>query len=40
MDLIINQMMEFQVVHVSDGYRAVKILTGTAITQAYFTITA
>ena len=38
MDLIIYQMMELQVVHVSDGYRAVKIFSGTAVAQADFTV--
>ena len=33
MNLIINQMMQFQVVHVSDGNRAVEILAGTSIAQ-------
>lgn len=38
MDLIVNQMVQFQVVHVSDGYRTVKIFTGTSISQSYFSV--
>ena len=38
MDLIVYQMMQLQIMHVSDGYRAVEILTGTAISQTYFTV--
>jgi len=40
MDLIVNQVMQFQVVHVSDGYRAVEVLTGTSITQSYLTVSS
>ena len=40
MDLIIYQMMQFQVMHVSDGYCAVEVFAGTSITKTYFTITA
>ena len=38
MNLIIYQMMELQVMHVSNSYRAVKIFSGTAITQADLSI--
>ena len=38
MDLIINQMMQFQVVHVSDCYTTVEILAGTSVTKLYLTI--
>ena len=37
-DLIVYQVMQFQVMHVSDGYRAVEILTGTTVTKSYLTI--
>ena len=38
MNLIINQMMQFQVMHVSDCNRAVEVLAGTSISQADFTV--
>ena len=38
MDLIIYQMMEFQVMHVANGNRAVEELTGTSVTESYLTI--
>ncbi len=38
MDLIIYQMMQFQVVHVSDCNRAVEVFAGTSISQADFTV--
>ena len=37
MNLIINQVMEFQVVHVPNRNRAVKLFAGTSVTQTYFT---
>ena len=37
MDLIINQMMKFQVMHITYGNRTVKLFTGTSVTKAYFT---
>ena len=40
MDLIIYQMMQFQVMHVSDSYCAIKVFAGTSITETYFTVTA
>ena len=40
MDLIVNQMVQFQVVHVSDGNRAVKELAGTSVAQAHFSVPA
>ena len=40
MDLIVNQVMQLQVVHVTDGYRAVKVLAGTSVTQSYLTVAA
>ena len=38
MDLIINQMMQFQIVHVTNCYRTVEILSCTAVTQTHFTV--
>ena len=38
MDLIIYQMMQFQVVHVTDSYRAVEVLSCTSVTKSYLTI--
>ena len=38
MDLIINQMMQFQVMHVSDCYTTVEVFTCTSVTELYFTI--
>ena len=40
MDLIVNQVMQLQVMHVTDGYRAVEVLAGTSVTQSYFTVAA
>ena len=40
MNLIINQMVQFQIMHVSDGNGSVKELAGTSIAQAHFTIPA
>ena len=31
MDLIVNQVMQLQIMHVADGNRAVEILTGTTV---------
>src|SRR5699024_7755554 len=38
MDLIIYQVMEFQVMHVSDSYRTVKILSCTSVSQSYLSV--
>ena len=38
MDLIVNQVMQLQVMHVADGYRAVKVLSGTSVTKSYLTV--
>ena len=38
MDLIINQVMQFQIVHVTDSYRTVKILACTSVTKTHFTV--
>ena len=38
MDLIVYQMMQFQIMHVSDGYGAVKVLTRSAVTQTDLTV--
>ena len=38
MDLIVNQVMQFQIVHVTDGYRAVEIFTCTSVTETHFTV--
>ena len=38
MDLIVYQMMQFQVVHVTDSYRAVKVLSCTSVTKSYLTV--
>ena len=38
MDLIVNQMMQFQVVHVTDSGRTVKRLSCTSVTKLYLTI--
>ena len=38
MDLIIYQMMQFQVMHVSDRYRAIKVFTGSTVTKTYLTV--
>ena len=40
MNLIVNQMMQLQIMHVSDRNRTVEILTGTSIAESYFTVTA
>ena len=39
MDLIINQVMQLQVMHVSDCNWAIKVLTSSAVTKLYLTIT-
>src|SRR5699024_586702 len=36
MDLIVYQMMQFQIMHESNGYRAVKFFSCTSVTQPYF----
>ena len=38
MDLVVYQMMQFQVMHVSDCYRTVKVFTGTSVTKANLTV--
>ena len=38
MDLVVYQMMELKIMHVADGYRAVKILSGPSVPQPHFTI--
>src|SRR5699024_8925456 len=38
MDLVINKVVQFQVMHVSDRNRAVEVLTCTSVSQAYFTV--
>ena len=40
MDLIVNQMVQLQVVHVSDGNSAVEIFAGTSVSQADLAVTA
>ena len=40
MDLIVYQMVQFQVMHVSDGYRAVEELTRSAVAQTNLTVAA
>ena len=40
MDLIINQVMQFQVVHVSDRSRTIEVFTCTSVAELYFTGTA
>ena len=38
MDLIVYQMVQLQIVHVSDGNRAVEIFSCTAVTQTHLTV--
>ena len=38
MNLIVYQMMQFQVMHVSDGYRTVEVFTGSTVAQTYLTV--
>ena len=38
MDLIIYQMMQLQVVHVTDRYRAVEVLACSSVTKSYLTV--
>ena len=38
MDLIVYQMMQLQVMHVSDGRRAVEVLSGTSVTQQHLSV--
>ena len=38
MDLIINQMMQLQVMHVSDCGRAIEELSGTSVTELNLTV--
>ena len=38
MDLVIYQMMQLQIVHVSNSYGAVKIFSGTAVAETHFTV--
>ena len=40
MDLIVNKMMEFQVVHESDCYPVVERLSGTSVTEFYLSVSA
>ena len=40
MNLIVNQVMELQIVHVSDGNRAVKELAGPAVAQSYLAVSS
>ena len=40
MNLIINKVMEFEIMHESDCYRIIKIFTCTSVTKSYFTITS
>ena len=40
MDLIINQVMQLQVVHVSDRSRTIEVFTCTSVAELYFTGTA
>src|SRR5699024_7178744 len=37
-DLVVYQMMQLQIVHVSDRYRAVKIFSGPAVAETHFTV--
>ena len=39
-DLIVNQVMQLQIVHVSDGYRAVEELAGAAVAQSDLSVSA
>ena len=38
MNLIVYQVVQLQIVHVSDGYRAVEIFAGTSVSQSYLTV--
>jgi DNA-directed RNA polymerase subunit beta len=38
MDLIINQVMQLQIIHIADCYRVVELLAGTSIVQDGFTV--
>ena len=38
MNLIVNQMMQLQIVHVTDRYRTVKELSGTSVSQPHLTV--
>ena len=38
MDLIVNQMMQLKIMHVSDRNRAVEILSGTSVAETHFTV--
>ena len=38
MDLVVYQMMQFQIMHVSDCYRAVEVLSCTSVTKTNFTV--
>ena len=40
MDLIVNQVMQFQVVHVSDRSRAIEVFACTSVAELYLTGTA
>ena len=40
MNLIVNQMMQLQIMHVSDRNRAVEIFAGTSVAKPYFTVAA
>ncbi|GFI65631.1 hypothetical protein IMSAG185_01234 [Lachnospiraceae bacterium] len=39
MDLVVHQMMQFQVMHVTDGDRAVKILARSSVAQTHLSVT-
>ena len=38
MDLIVNQMVELQVMHVADGDRGIKIFAGAAVAQTHLAV--
>ena len=38
MDLVIYKVVQFQIMHVSDGYRTVKELSGTSVAQTHFSV--
>src|SRR5699024_2483074 len=38
MDLVVYQMMQLQIMHMSDGYRTVEIFSRTAVTQTYLSV--
>ena len=40
MNLIVNQMVQLQVMHVPNGNSAVKVLAGTAVPQTHLTVPA